>query len=171
MIKIDERLFENKQDREESLREIKQYLQQELIVLIGEDGIPLNENQIREQLLNPDAEFNSKKINGLELEAISEATDYIERAEVGIKELLEEIDLVVIFKSFTDLMEALMYLEQLTRYFSFGIISIEKINAFGEKALVQMEKGNSSYLLDVIEYECLPLLLETKECLQQWKIN
>ncbi|MBO9596785.1 MAG: hypothetical protein J7559_03025 [Cohnella sp.] len=172
MIKIGEQSFTRKSDMEDNLAMIRQYAKDEQVIVTNEEGEALDEEQIRDWLNEHDmAIFQVKQVQELERETIASLIEYIDHAQIRIGELVEETNAGIIYQAFVEMIESLQYIESVTQYFGITNVSAERIKILSERALQQIELDNSSYIIDLFEFECLPLLLRIRESLEQWKIN
>jgi hypothetical protein len=170
MIKVGNQTFERKNTLEETWKDIQAYLHDHQLILVDEQGIALNENQIIAKLATEAVcEFYTKEVKELEQETIDEVVCYIDQVEGKVEELLESDQRETLTQSFVDLMEALLEMSTLCRYFQLDVLTEEKVRDLLQKALPRMEQGDEQYMLDVIEYEIIPMMVSVKQALTERK--
>jgi hypothetical protein len=170
MIKIGNQTFERKNTLKETWKNIQNYLHENQLILVDEQGIALNENQIIAKLTTETVcEFYTKEVKELERETIDEVICYIGQVEGKVEELLESDQREILTQSFVDLMEALLEISTLCRYFHLDVLTEEKVRDLFQKALPRVEQRDEQYMLDVIEYEMIPMMVSVKQALTERK--
>ncbi|WP_339060492.1 hypothetical protein [Tepidibacillus marianensis] len=150
------------------MNEIKKYLRENNLIIVDQSENPFSFEEIESMILNEtEPIFYVKYIVDLEKETIKDTIEYINNAEKRIHDIIEENNQVSIVQAFVKLMEALVSLEKIMSHFGSETLTSSWIQTISEKALSQIEKENYSYLVDLLEYEIMPKLVELKEALLQ----
>ncbi|WP_025028332.1 hypothetical protein [Caldalkalibacillus mannanilyticus] len=172
MIVLGSERMEKKKSLEENVEAVFQYLKENHLLIVDEDHIPLMEEVIIQKLAAEESpQFITRSIQEVESETIQSVIEFIDQAEKNIKELADENNKAKIFQAFSDIVETFVELQSLTEYFDVAFPSEEKIKELSKKGLAQMENQNESYLLDLLEYECLPILEELRDQLAERNVN
>jgi hypothetical protein len=172
MIKIAGHIIERKEDIQKTVKEVFDYARNANIIIVDEDDRALSESEILHLVSsNGQCILNVKSVEELEKETRRDILEYIDQASDRINKLLEETDRSTIYSAFSEMIESLLYLQKASHYFGFSLSSDQYLKELSQKALDQMTDDNESYLLDLLEYECQPLLLKMKESLEKWEIN
>lgn len=77
--------------------------------------------------------------------------------------VLESNDIESLIQSFADLMEALLEITSLCEYFQVDELNGEKVHSLLQKALPRVDQKDEQYMLDVIEYEIIPIMQSVRE--------
>lgn len=171
MFKIGDKQFEKKTDVNETMKELRQYLSKNGIILVNEFDVPYSEDQIRELLTREDTVFKTKEVVELEKETIEESLLYIQKVNSKMQELIECDSEDEVYKWFPEIINAFLEMEKISNYFGSDVIKLEKIDSFARKALLQIEEKNEGYLREIIEYEFIPMLGDFKKFLIRGKSN
>lgn len=164
MIKIMNQFFKRKDTLEETWKDIKEFLHNNQVIVVDSNGVALSENQIIEKLTTEtNFEFFTKNVFELEKETISEVIRYIDQVEVNVATVLESNDIESLIQSFADLMEALLEITSLCEYFQVDELNGEKVHSLLQKALPRVDQKDEQYMLDVIEYEIIPIMQSVRE--------
>jgi hypothetical protein len=172
MIKVGEKLFEKKSNILENLETIKEYLSEQHLIIVDKHHKPLDEEEILEFLVDENPVFLVKEIYKLEKETIEENIFFINQIKKTIEELISDPkEASQVYKVFIDIIEVLTHLERIGSYFTIEVISKSNIETISIKGLEQMELYNDSYILELIEYECLPMLISFKNKLEERELS
>jgi len=83
---------------------------------------------------------------------------YILKVKAYIETARETEDFSSMMTSFIQVTEALIEFEAVANFLGKKLIDQEQIQTISIKALEQAEEGNIDYILDLMEYELLPIL-------------
>lgn len=139
---------------------LKVYLATEKLVLLNENEELLEENEVEQLLMNLPSAINLTAIRSSELLANfkEELHTYILKVEGYIDTTRETEDFSTTMTSFIQVSEALLEFEAVANFLEKKLINQDQIQTITKKALEQAEEGNAEYLLDLMEYELLPIL-------------
>lgn len=163
MIKLGSQFTIERSTAEEEFKLIMNYLADHQLVIVNIEEVPLRDEEVLNSLLEKEViHFSLKSVADLELDTVRNVLQYIETAEYHISLLDEEADNKVIFQAFVDVMEALDYFSSLSDYLKLNAVNSEKLHNISLKGLQQMEQENEEYILELLQYECLPMLMELR---------
>jgi hypothetical protein len=171
MIKVGDKILQKKPNIDDNFKILKEYLNLNKLIVVNKEGEPLNDQAILSCLSSEDSHFHVKQVNVLEQETIIETLQFTSRVEQTIKDTLDNHEEVAVFQTFIEIIEALTHLEKVAMYFSIEDINSTKIKELSKKGLQQMEQKNESYILELIEYECLPMVTSFSETLEERKLH
>ena len=150
-------------DSESVFNKLMEHLKEKKLLITDIQGNPLSESEILNILnLNDQYSFYTKHIYEIEKEFIEDFNLYVSKVEEKFKEISDIEDKSLIITAFVEVLEALIELQKVSKYFNFSVIDIESINALAEKALERIEEDDIDYIIDVLEYELIPKLNNTK---------
>lgn len=145
---------------ENILNQIQTHLYQNQLVITDNKGTPLEENEILNIISTHSTYcFNTTSISDIENGFISEIIDYIKKVENHFTQLSMSNDNGHIINIFIDLINSLIEIESTVGYFGIDFLNVEQIKEIANKALSRIEKGDIEYILDLMEYEIIPTLL------------
>lgn len=154
---------------QETLDNIYKVTREQEIVIIDEHGQPMDKERILHMLQTVDTRFQAVPVNELERDAIESTLNYLDNAVRQIPALVETDDIQYLFREFADFIEALLHLNRLGDYFGIKDISGEKVSSLANRALAQIQLNNDSYIRELLEYECLPLIEDFQRSLYERK--
>ncbi|MFJ8246268.1 hypothetical protein [Peribacillus asahii] len=160
MIYINEDLVTQEIDPIKIKKAVKSYLHRENLVLIDKCGESLDEKEISELLFNSAGDIYLKAIDTSVLlnEFGKELNLYIKRVEQYIEDIRDSEDFSTVNSSFVQVIESILEFSKVETFLSKNLIDELAIKDLTEKAFIQVEKGNNEYILDLMEYELLPVL-------------
>jgi hypothetical protein len=168
MIYINGTKIQRQSSLEDTFNSIIMFLSNENSVIVNEHGVALSNNEILNILANQaEVHFQTKKISEIEKETLEELQNYVENAELEIEKLRENGNLGEIVQAFQDIVEALFYFSKLQDFYQLTIINLNHVHKLTEKSFNQVKEANSDYLLDVIEFELLPMIESLKEAIEE----
>ncbi|MCL6611781.1 MAG: hypothetical protein K6T66_09620 [Peptococcaceae bacterium] len=171
MIKIGDELIERKDSIEETMKALRLHLHNNKIIIVDENDVPCTDDQIIALMSNDYVEFKTKPIVQLEKETIFESISCTEKLEKKMADMLDSDNPNEVFKYFPGILESLLELAKICKYFNSPIIKQEKIIEYARKSVVQMEENNDNYLREITEYEFIPMISEFKKFLLRGKAN
>lgn len=160
MLFINDFLVSEKKDKLVLFQEVKSYLVKHKLIIINGENEPLSEEEIQNKLFNMEEtlKLTAITISKLLYEFKGELSNYIVKIENYIEDTRENENYHSVAESFIQVIEALLQFKVVSNYLHKEIISEHHIQTISQKALNQAEIGNNIYLLDLLEYELLPLL-------------
>lgn len=147
----------NPTEREQLLRK---HLQEEEVILVDEKNVPLDINKIGDFLLDVTNTHYLKaiKTSFVLQEFKVELQQYIEKVENYIEQLRDNENYTTITEGFTQVVEALIEFDKVAAYLQKETIDQDMLREISVKAITQAEMKNFQYVLDLMEYELLPLI-------------
>jgi hypothetical protein len=157
-----ERFYPNS-GMENLFKKIKSHLHENQLVLADSSGAPLAETEIINIITsNSTYSFNSISISEIEDGFVHEMLEYVEKVEKYFSELSISSNSELIINTFIDLINSLTEIIKVANYYEFYFISIDNINEIANKAVSRIEAGDIDFILDIMEYEIIPSLLDFK---------
>jgi hypothetical protein len=168
MIFINRTTIPRHKSHEDTLNEIKKLLVTENCIIVNEHGAPLSDNDILHLITTQrEIHFQTKNISDIERETLQELQHYLENAETEIEQLRENENVGEIVQAFQDIVEALFYFSKLQDYYQLSIIDLNQVQKLTQKSYDRMKESNTTYLMDVIEFELLPMIELLKEAIEE----
>lgn len=160
MIYVNDVLVTNEETLELAEKALKDFLATEKLVVTGQNEELLTEQEIKQILVNlpTTIKFTAISSSKVLLDFKEELNTYILKVEAYIDTTRETEDFSSTMASFVEVTEALLEFEVVANFLDKKLIDREQIQTISKKALEQAEEGNADYLLDLIEYELLPIL-------------
>lgn len=163
MYTIENQTFYLNSDIGSLLKEMQSYLHEKHLVITDNKGIPIDDKEIVNIVsTNQTYRFYTTSVSVLENEFIIEMIDYVERLEKHFPKIAASNDKVLIVNSFIEIINSVVELEGVSKYFNMNVVNIERINEIVNRALVRIEQDDLEYIIDVIEYEMSPIFSELK---------
>ncbi|WP_102273793.1 hypothetical protein [Cytobacillus massiliigabonensis] len=162
MIFINDELVTNETDPIEVEQIVKKYLVREKLVLVDKEGQPLGPEEQAELLSETlsDHYFEAVHTSILLRDFRAELQLYIKKVDEYIENTRDKEDFSTVNVSFVQVIEALMEFSSVSTFLHKDLMDPIVLTSITEKAFKQMEMGNLEYLLDLMEYELLPVLNE-----------
>ncbi|WP_339210968.1 hypothetical protein NSQ41_03055 [Aeribacillus sp. FSL K6-8210] len=160
MIFVNDQLVVQDTTLEEALTKIKEYLWKHHLIIINNENVPLTDSQLEEvikQNENQQVFFKAIKIKELLFEIYSELNDYVDKIEQYIDNIRDEENYSSVQEAFANVVEALIEFSNTQKYLDINVIDPKRLEEFSLKALRQTQLGNVEYVLDLMEYELVPL--------------
>jgi ERCC4-related helicase len=168
MIYINRTKMPRQNSLEDTFYSIKKFLLNENSIIVNEHGAALSDNDILNILANQtEIHFQTKKVSEIEKETLEELQNYVEKAEIEIERLRENDNMNEIVQAFQDIVEAIFYFSKLQNYYQLTIIDMNQIQELTQKSFDRMKESNTDYLLDVIEFEFLPMIKSLKDAIEE----
>ena len=160
MIYVNDVLVTEEETYELAKNSLKVYLASEKLVLLNKMKNSYMNNEMEQILMNLPSAINLTAIRSSELLADfkEELHSYILKVEGYIDTTRETEDFSTTMTSFVQVSEALLEFEVVANFLEKKLIDQDQIQTITKKALEQAEEGNTEYLLDLMEYELLPIL-------------
>ncbi|MBE1555014.1 hypothetical protein [Sporosarcina limicola] len=160
MIYVNELLVTEEKSRETAVQLVTEYLATKKLVLISGNNEILNEEEIRLLITEQPAVLKLTALHSNEVlrDFKEELHNYIVKIEEYVEDTRESENFTSAMNSFVQVAEALLEFEAVANYLRKKLINHQQIQAISTKALSQAEEGDSEYILDLIEYELLPIL-------------
>lgn len=160
MIYVNDVLVTEEKTLELAEKALKVYLATEKLVLTGQNEELLTEKEIEQMLVNLSTtiKLTATGSSKILMDFKEELHTYMLKVEAYIETTRETEDYSSIMASFVQVTEALLEFEAVANFLEKNLIDQEQIQTISIKALEQAEEGNTEYLLDLMEYELLPIL-------------
>ncbi|MET3697648.1 hypothetical protein SAMN05877753_106246 [Bacillus oleivorans] len=164
MFIINKEKFSSKNGIDNLLKEIKFYLHENQLVLTNSKGVPLTEEEIENIISsNPSYKFDSISVSELETEIVNDMVDYIKRVEKNFSEISQSNNNEKIINSYIELINSMIEIVKVAEHFDIEFLTPEQINEITNKSISRIEKGDIEFIIDVMEYELIPMLFDFKE--------
>jgi len=160
MLFINDILVTEEDDIQVVEKSVKSYLTEQKLVIMNEDNHPMNEEELQDNIANYSGTLKLTAITTSMLlrEFKGELHNYILKVEDYIGDTRETEDFSTVSISFIQATEALLEFEVVAEFLQKKLINQQTIQDISRKALEQAKIGNSEYILDLLEYELLPIL-------------
>jgi len=160
MIYVNDILVTEEATLELAEKALKVYLATEKLVVTGPNEELLSEQEIEQVLVKFPATIKLVAIGSSKLlmDFKEELHTYILKVKAYIETARETEDFSSMMTSFIQVTEALIEFEAVANFLGKKLIDQEQIQTISIKALEQAEEGNIDYILDLMEYELLPIL-------------
>ncbi|MCK1995974.1 hypothetical protein MPH47_01820 [Psychrobacillus psychrodurans] len=160
MLFINDFLVSEEKDKQVLLQDVKSYLTKQKLILINEKHEPMSEEEIKEKLYSMAGtlKLTATLISVILFEFKEELHNYIVKVQTYIEEIRENENYNSVTDSFIQVTEALLQFKAVSNYLHKELISEQSIQSISEKALNQAELGNNEYILDLLEFELLPII-------------
>lgn len=160
MIYVNDVLVTEEENQKIAEKMLKMYLTTEKLVLIREDNEIVDEQEIGTILINRPAIVKLKAIrtSALLRDFKEELQNYILRVEEYVEATRESEDFSMVMTSFVQVTEGILEFSAVAKFLQKDLIDQQQIHEITKKALQQAEAGNNEYLLDLLEYELIPMI-------------
>jgi len=160
MIFVNDFLVTEEKNKDLAKQKLVEFLFVEKLVVTKEDNHPMNEEELNTVLMNIDEKVQLTAVHSSVLvrEFKQELQNYNLRIEEYIDDTRQSEDFSTVTTSFVEVTEALLEFSAVSTFLQKELIDQEQIQELTGKALQQLEVGNTEYLLDLLEYEILPIL-------------
>jgi hypothetical protein len=171
MIKINNQEFKN-ESVIEVIKSINEYLKEEKLILVNNEGIPLCNEKVNNILANnTDVNFIATSFAFFEKETIKETLSYVKKVIDEVNKIIN-LDLKVnLLSVITDLLEGiedLIIIEKNYYIKNFEKLDVQKISL---EILSEYESGNENHILDILEFELLPLYIKLEALLKERELQ
>lgn len=160
MIYINGNLVTEETMPEIAAEHLKNFLITERLVIVNKNDEPILQQELSVLLLGNPKEIKLKAINSsILLRGFKEELhNYILKVELYIENTRENEDFSSMINSFIQVVEALIEFSSVEDFLQKEMVPQQQINDISKKAIEQAEVGNNEYILDLLEYELLPIL-------------
>ncbi|WP_046174425.1 hypothetical protein [Domibacillus indicus] len=160
MIYVNGQLVTTSKNKIERNDNLKTFLYKEKLVIIDDTNVPVSSSGINAICDNSEEIYHLKaiKTNSILRDFKEELAVYINKVTHFVDETRETENYSSVPNAFIQVAEALIEFNKVADYLQKELIDINSLNNLSEKALIQTESGNIEYVLDLIEYELLPIL-------------
>lgn len=146
------------------MKEIKTYLHDNQLVLTNDTGIPLVEEEITNIIsTNPTYTFDSVSVSKIEVDFVNEISSFVVKVEKQFNQLTSVNDKGLIINGFIEFTNSLIEIERAAQYFDINFIKFDQINEIASKVVSRVESNDLDFVLDIMEYELIPILQNFKE--------
>ncbi|MER2076732.1 hypothetical protein [Psychrobacillus psychrotolerans] len=141
-------------------QQLKEYLLKEKLIIIKSNQEPMSQDELATLLKSNEAEFRLVAMHTSILlrEFKEELESYIQKVETYIEDMRESEIFSDVLNGFVQVIEALLEFTSVEKFLQKSLVNQQQVNELSTKALTRAEEGNLEYVLDVLEYEVLPLL-------------
>ncbi|TQR17378.1 hypothetical protein [Psychrobacillus vulpis] len=160
MIFVNDVLVSKEENKDKANEILKSYLTTEKLILVNEHNELISNEEI-EELLSKRAEvvkLVAIRISTLVRDFKEELHNYILEVEDYIENTRDCEDFSDTLSSFIQVTEALLQFSKVEDFLQKELINQQHLLEISEKSIQQAEVGNNEYVLDLIEYELLPIL-------------
>lgn len=139
---------------------LKNFLFAEKLIVVKEDKEPMSQHELTAILKSGTKEIKLSAIKSSLLlrEFKEELHTYILQVEQYVEKIRETENLSTVMNSFVQVTEALIEFSAVEEFLQKKLVQQNQLNDISRKALEQAEVGNNEYVLDLLEYELLPIL-------------
>jgi hypothetical protein len=171
MIKINDREFKN-ESVIELIESINDYLKEKKLILINNEGMPICNEEVNTILVNnTDFNFIATSLAFFEEETIKETLSYVKKVIHEVNKIINldlEVNLLSVITDLLEGIEDLKIFEKNFEIINFEIIDVQKISL---EILSEYQSGNENHILDVLEFELLPLYINLEALLKERELQ
>ncbi|MGB2872592.1 hypothetical protein [Psychrobacillus psychrotolerans] len=160
MIYVNGNVVTDSNDHEVAVEYLKEYLSAQRLLVVNSNDEPMSQQQLSTILLSNVEEIHLIAIKtSIILRGFREELHtYILKVEQYVEDIREIEDFSTVMSSYTQVIEALIEFLSVEEFLQKQLIDQKHLNDISLKCLKRAEEGNFEYILDVMEYELLPLL-------------
>ncbi|MBP2241984.1 hypothetical protein J2Z40_002557 [Cytobacillus eiseniae] len=160
MIYINDQLIVEDTSQSDSSIIVKKYLHKNRLVLVNNDGQPMSDEELNTFLshLNGVQKLKAVSISNLLRDLKQELQLYIKKVEAYIENIRDNEDFSSVNTGFAQVMEGILEFSVVASFLQKDLIDPSYMQQLSEKAFARAETGEDEYVLDIIEYELLPIL-------------
>ncbi|MDV6376988.1 hypothetical protein ORD22_01760 [Sporosarcina sp. GW1-11] len=157
------------EDIDNIAKTINEYLIREKMVLVDENNIPLNPSAIENLVIQNNAPQYLRAIHTTQLlrEFKQELNGYIEKVNQYIDDIRDLDDQLSVINGYTSVVEAILSFIPITNFIQKDLINSDFLQSISEKVFERAQLNDMSFIIDVIEYELLPLLQNVSDEIQE----
>ncbi|WP_342566961.1 hypothetical protein MKY09_14380 [Psychrobacillus sp. FSL K6-4046] len=139
---------------------LRDYLIKKKLVLVNNNDEPVSFQDLSEILLGNSKEIKLKGISSSIIlrEFKEELHNYILRVEQYIEVSRQNENYSSMLDNFVQVVEAIIEFSKIGNFLQKELVSHQQINNISTMAFEQAKVGNKEYILDLLEYELLPVL-------------
>lgn len=144
---------------------LEEYIKINNLVIVDENDVPLGRDEVFALIKKSEKCYlKAVQTNQLLSDFYMELNSYIDKVESYVDRVREnERNLHSIPTAFINIMEALIEFSRIHSYVQTNIIDLEFLEEISLKSLQQVQHGNLDYILDLIDYEIVPLLKDLRD--------
>lgn len=171
MIKINNHEFKN-ENAIKLIESINDYLKEKKLILVNKDGIPLCNEEVNTILAN-NKEFNfiAKSLTFFKEETTKETLIYVKKVIDTVGKIVNldlKVNLLSVISDLLEGTEDLILFEKNHSIKNFEVLNVQKISL---QILSEYQTGNENYILDVLEFELLPLYINLEALLKERELQ
>lgn len=159
MIYVNGNIVTDADDIEIAAQDLKGYLATKRLLIVNDAEEPMSHQQLSAILSSNTEEIRLAAIEtSILLRAFKEElATYTLKVEQYIESTRETEDYSTVLTSYTQVTEALLDFSVVEEFLQKELIDQEYLSDISSKCLKRGEEGNFEYILDIMEYELLPL--------------
>lgn len=160
MIYVNGHIVTEEKSYETATEHLKEFLFKEKLVVVKEGDDPMSQEELSTILKSDvkEIKLTAMKSSTLLRGFKEELHTYILKVEQYIENIRETEEFSTVSKSFVQVTEALLEFSSVEEYLQKELVQQPQIEDISRKALEQAKVGNNEYILDLLEYELLPIL-------------
>lgn len=171
MIKINNHEFKN-ENAIELIESINDYLKEKKLILVNKDGIPLCNEEVNTILANyKEFNFIAKSLVFFKEETRKETLIYVKKVIDTVGKIVNldlKVNLLSVISDLLEGIEDLILFEKSNSIKNFEVLNVQKISL---QILSEYQSGNENYILDVLEFELLPLYINLEALLKERELQ
>lgn len=142
------------------LKEVKDFISTRRLLIVDSNNDPMSQEQLSTLLLHNSGEIQLTAIEtSIVLRAFKEELDaYTLKVEQYVDNTRASEDFSSVLNSYAQVTEALIKFISVEEFLQKQLLDKQLLNELTHKCLKRAEEGNFEYILDIMEYELLPLL-------------
>lgn len=139
---------------------IKAFLTKEKMILVNEENLPIDNKDLEEIVLNMEENLflNAIHTNSIIRDFVVELKEYVSKVEEYVENVRDTEDFSTVTDSFINITEALLEFSTVAIFLQKELVDQIQLKELTNRSLIGAESGNLEYVLDIIEYELLPIL-------------
>lgn len=139
---------------------VKGYLHKNRLVLVNNEGQPMSDEEMKTLLSNLNGVQKLKAVSTSNLlrDLKQELQLYNKKVESYVENVRDNEDFSTVITSFAQVMEGILEFSAVATFMKKDFIDPSYMQQLTEKAFAGAETGEGEYVLDMIEYELLPIL-------------
>jgi desulfoferrodoxin (superoxide reductase-like protein) len=151
-----------------TLEQVLKILKDEKLLIIDDQGIVSNENELK-SIINTHDEYDFKVIPIIKYEqnAMLEVKDYLEDVIVKINSIVNMENKANPTIALVEILESIEELKKVDLYFNLDSLNQFNTKSVSEHVLNEIQNQNESVTYDVLEFECLPALLNLETAINR----
>lgn len=159
MIYVNGNIVSDTDDIEIAAQDLKGYLATKRLLIVNDAKEPMSHQQLSAILSSNTEEIRLAAIEtSVVLRAFKEElAAYILKVEQYIESTRETEDYSTVLTSYTQVTEALLDFSVVEEFLQKDLLDHQYLSDISSKCLKRGEEGNFEYILDIMEYELLPL--------------
>ena len=160
MIFINDQLIVEDMNQSNSSYIVKEYLSKSRLVLVNKDEQPMSEEEMNTLLsdLNGVQKLKAVSTSNLLRDLKQELHLYNKKIEEYIENIRDNGDFSTVNSGFAQVMEGIIEFSAVASFLQKDLIDPSYLQQLSEKAFSRAETGEGEYVLDIMEYELLPIL-------------